>query len=352
MENNHLLDIFDYDLDIDFETAYEMINNEDQLKARVHHNNHMGGTMDVDHWSTSDGRGKLREGESLPLSIRMDDIQDHHSRLSGFESTSLLSYHNGHNHHDQSGLLSEVESSAIESFLDSLIYNGVRPNKHPRVSDHKPIVTESRTSENRESIMPKSIFTAMGSHQGSDDAKAVITTLETGQSNVRSPVPSRGHSEDNRTSESFTPGVYCSGLETLENQKLPLSKCASYQPAAIKSPDIVILDSEIPTDIRGDAAKCKRWKHVALEKKRRNAIKDYFDDLVKLIQFPRSAIDEAQSFYLINEKADAEGPAKKKSKDGKLSEKRIPKHVLLNYLLQDMDVLLTANQRMEAMLQS
>lgn len=238
MAADHILDVFDYDLDIDFETAYEMINDEDQnLKSNVHQ------TVlenEVDRWSTSDLVPIKRENEGLnPHS------GNHHREFENHKTDT-----------HRAGLLSEFESTAIEHFLDSLVSSTDKDGKMmkdqflpawedlPRELSHQPHTTTVNTK---------------GDHlQAPCDLQQVVVqkpTFMTGQRQSTSSV--------------------------------------SYTPVAMKSAEITVSDSEIPAEIKNDPAKRKQWKHVVLEKKRRNAIKDNFDDLVKLIQFPRTLVMEA-----------------------------------------------------------
>ncbi|SCU86122.1 LANO_0C06810g1_1 [Lachancea nothofagi CBS 11611] len=353
MENNHLLDVFDYDLDIDFETAYEMINNED-LNAKSNNNNHMAIDPEVDRWSTSDTCGMKRESDG----VNGAHLNEH---ALGLELTN------------RPGLLSEFESSAIENFLDSLVSSNNTSAKRskewlPQQQHLKPVWEEvgSVISASRSlgdgHISGKQASSEFKVSQAAVDGKPVNSVNGFGTTNsFKNPLlpisalgPGLGRSGSEKALDAVTiaqplPALDVNPQSTPDTSLRTMS--VNYKPAQIKSPEITILDSEVPLDVRGDPAKRKKWKHVALEKKRRNAIKEFFDDLVELVQFPRSVVQEAQKFHPVNWGLDVEHAGGKKMKGGKPTDKRIPKHVLLNYLIEDMDVILRANRSLEAMLE-
>ncbi|CEP63249.1 Ino2p LALA0_S07e05842g [Lachancea lanzarotensis] len=326
METDNLLDVFDYDLDIDFETAYEMVNNDDQLDKM--HLNHNASTIDaaVDQWSPSEHGGLKRE---------LNDATDNGSlTLAGLEHTAMP------------GLLSAFESSAIEKFLDSL-------------------VTTSGKAAASWSGLPNPAWAKNGEHD--HHVRKHLSHLDDLESPKRlgsfalNTVPpiSLSQSNDVSTNQCGSKEVILGEHPSAElNQvahetvtdihpKESVSSSSVYAPEVLKSPEILVLDSEIPLEIRNDPTKRRKWRHVALEKKRRNAIKEYFDDLVELIHFPRSVPSEMEDV----EDGKPKG-SKKRSKKDRPADKRIPKHVLLNYLIEDMNSVLQANQKLEEQLKS
>lgn len=296
MDTDRLLDIFDFDLEIDFETAYEMINNEDQ------NSKHTTGRPlvenEVDRWSMSDA--SLVKREIDPLRAHLDgshkDIEVEHLRRKS----------EAH----RAGLLSEFESTAIEQFLDSLV-----------AGDGKPL---------KDSFSPAWDELPRGLHQDPCEKPSI-------------------HNQEFIHKPESTPGLHIGGEQKRSKERTSIVP-ANYAPAVIKSPDITVSDSEVPVDLQNDPIKRKQWKHVVLEKKRRNAIKVNFDDLIKLIRFPRMSVMASQEAQL-KERSPDENVPRKKLKPDRTPNKRIPKHVLLNYIIEDMELLSQANKSLEALLE-
>ncbi|CUS25042.1 LAQU0S25e00584g1_1 [Lachancea quebecensis] len=296
MDTDRLLDIFDFDLEIDFETAYEMINKEDQNAKHATERSLV--ENEVDRWSMTD----------TPLVKREDDTLKGHfdGDHKDFEVEHLRHRTEAH----RAGLLSEFESTAIEHFLDSLV-----------ASDGKNL---------KDSFSPTWDELPRGVHQDPCEKRPVHNQepLSKLESSLNFHVGSGQQGSKERTSIAS----------------------ASYAPAIIKSPDITVSDSEVPANLQNDPIKRKQWKHVVLEKKRRNAIKVNFDDLIKLIRFPRASVMASQEAQLKECSLNEDVP-RKKLKPDRAPNKRIPKHVLLNYIIEDMELLSHANKSLEDMLE-
>ncbi|SJM84096.1 uncharacterized protein ZBIST_1456 [Zygosaccharomyces bailii] len=103
----------------------------------------------------------------------------------------------------------------------------------------------------------------------------------------------------------------------------------SYHPPPVEIPEITLTDSDIPGEIRNNPRMVKKWKHVEIERIRRNQIKKTFDQLIGMTRYPR-------------------GHGKTVGKPH--GDKRIPKHTLLNFIVEDIRLILQANQRLELLL--
>ncbi|SCU87186.1 LAFA_0E05248g1_1 [Lachancea sp. 'fantastica'] len=329
MEAENLLDVFDYDLDIDFETAYEMVNNDDQLD-KIHQNHHNSSSaMDavVDRWSPPEPCGMKQEDQ--------DPAENNSLTLAGLEHTSMP------------GLLSEFESSAIEKFLDSLVttsgkaaasWSGLPNPAWAKNEEHDHVRKHLGASDDLESARRSPHFglntlPSSGPIQLQNTITNIYGPDNSDQENSNKHLLTEGHHKTDET-------------VAKEQAEDNIASASVYAPAILKSPEILVLDSEIPLEIRSDPTKRRKWRHVALEKKRRSAIKEYFDDLVELIHFPRSAPPEIE-----HKEDDKTQGSRKKVKKEKSADKRIPKHVLLNYLIEDMNSILQANKKLEEQLE-
>lgn len=105
---------------------------------------------------------------------------------------------------------------------------------------------------------------------------------------------------------------------------------ATCKPPTVEIPEITIADSDIPVEIRNDSGKVKKWKHVEIERIRRNQIKKTFDQLIGMTRYPRG--------HGCNKIVKPSG------------DKRVPKHTLLNYIVEDIRSILQANEKLEAVL--
>lgn len=102
-----------------------------------------------------------------------------------------------------------------------------------------------------------------------------------------------------------------------------------YIPPVVEIPDFSIMDSDIPKDVAESPTKLRKWKHVETERLRRINIKKVFDDLIGMTRYPRIADPKITK------------PS---------TEKRVPKHMLLNFILEDLRLIPQANEELEMML--
>ncbi|EDO16480.1 hypothetical protein Kpol_1066p47 [Vanderwaltozyma polyspora DSM 70294] len=120
----------------------------------------------------------------------------------------------------------------------------------------------------------------------------------------------------------------------------PSVKSSIYLPNEIELPELKIDDSEMPSDIRSDPKKVKKWRHVNAERQRRNLIKSTFENLISLVKFPRYEEVDPKDIKNDGEKNLITFPM----------DKRIPKHISLSYILQDMKGIISANEQLEFLL--
>lgn len=98
-----------------------------------------------------------------------------------------------------------------------------------------------------------------------------------------------------------------------------------YIPAPIDLPDIKSHKIEPPKSIINDYNAIKKWRHVEIEKMRRNYTKDKYDELSNLKRLKNG----------------------NKSKDSANMGKRVSKHIVLNNIVDDIRNLLNANRKLE-----
>ncbi|AGO13922.1 AaceriAGR059Cp [[Ashbya] aceris (nom. inval.)] len=264
-------ELLDVDLDIDFETAYNMIyGTVEQLEEEG---------LPLHGCEGAFGDAGLQFGESGRDELGLDD-----------GGVRGMLPHN---------LLSVDESYAIENFLNSLMPS------------------------------PKSTLPASSLHLDEP-------TLHT--------EPTLSHTDFSPPS---LPPVTLS-QPTLSRPTLaqPAAEDANddYQPKPISLPEIKIPENAIPNEIRSNRAKVRRWKHVYCEKQRRTIFRQAFDDLISMVRFPRPTDAEISCL----KGACAEDRVRKKRAPG--DGKRIPKHVLLRYIAEDIELLLLANRELENLL--
>ncbi|CCC68457.1 hypothetical protein NCAS_0B03730 [Naumovozyma castellii] len=284
------LDMFDFDAEIDFETAYQMLSNLDESWVPLHDTGPiaLGKDPNQPHFTNEfDDFDKLfpqnasydhkKENDILngtagmyDHSISNHDVLHHNHiphQTHSIDKSPLLIHDQFSKYDTESpGLLSTFESNAIENFLDNLI---TRDNVTPPL----PLVPELRHPP----------------------------------------------STDNEVSSSAE-FIY---RETSEEKELSLEETndEEYRPAELRLPEIVVPDTDIPESIKDDAVKLKRWRHVEVEKVRRNLTKKAYEDLIGMIRKPR------------NENG-----------------KRIPKYVLLNHIVEDIKGIKKANRKLENIL--
>lgn len=117
--------------------------------------------------------------------------------------------------------------------------------------------------------------------------------------------------------------------EKKRSPALDTSSLEVYIPPTVEVPILCVDDKNIPTDVLQDPIKLRKWKHVESERLRRCSTKRIFDDLISMARYPR-----------------IQDPKITKPQ----TEKRVPKHTLLNFILEDLQSLLRANEELETLL--
>ncbi|SMN21119.1 similar to Saccharomyces cerevisiae YDR123C INO2 Component of the heteromeric Ino2p/Ino4p basic helix-loop-helix transcription activator that binds inositol/choline-responsive elements (ICREs) [Maudiozyma saulgeensis] len=182
-------------------------------------------------------------------------------------------------------LLSTFESTAIENFLDSLVTN------------QKNIIQEQATIKSpnvKNELQQNIVDTPLQDVSRTEPSKVK-------EEEITKPSYQEEYASDEDTSYLLTPNDYI--------------------PPPLEIPEITILHAEIPPNLIGDEKKIKKWKHVQVEKARRDFTKRSFDNLTEML-----------------------------SKDVESNTKRIPKYLLLNGIVDDIKSLLKANHQLEKML--
>ena len=207
--------------------------------------------------------------------------------LNQFQSQSthelLKHFKDSHNQRNNDTLLSTFESTAIENFLDSLVANQKNDSQKHNGGSKSPL-----KHENHNNLMTVPLTDIIENESNLKPAK-VTKFQDTAKS-------------------------------TLEDTSY-LTITNDYIPPKIDIPEITVADSEIPPNIANDEKKVKKWKHVQVDKARRNFTKQSFDDLTYMI-----------------------------SKDIETTSKRVPKYILLNAIVDDIKDILKANHKLEQML--
>lgn len=299
---NDMLDLFDLDNDndIDFETAYKMISNFDDV--------------------ASDGG----QDELLPR-LGFGDLSDVETPF-GWSSNRENQYeqphqHHHHHHHEQwfpqsqyqqqqhhescpSQLLPQVPHAQQLQYYQELSLKQQRQRQQPNSEDQNS-ETVSRGDDTQYDISMK------------DDRPQLLSTYESNAiEHFLDSLISQNHAREKEKQES------------LKEESSYIS--APYKAPTVEIPEIIIDDSHIPVEIQNDASKVKKWKHVEIERIRRNQIKKTFDQLIGMTRYPR-------------------GCGKNKVLKPN-SDKRVPKHTLLGYVVEDIRSILQANERLEALL--
>ncbi|AMD18937.1 HBR036Cp [Eremothecium sinecaudum] len=255
-------ELFDVDLDIDFETAYNMISGDVLPAAGQEPIHGTEGSQFVTKEDLGDWAGCSQDRESHSL---VDDMRF----VGSFPP----------------GLLSVDESYAIENFLDSLI-----PSSSGTMLQNPP------------STSPFTITTTNGN------------------------------------SDSF------SRLRAQAQQDILES--GNYHPKPVALTEISVPENLIPTEIRSSKAKLRRWKHVYCEKQRRLMFKQAFDELIAMVRFPRPAECDIVKLHEIKNGRRIRDKNMREPGDGK----RIPKHMLLKYIVEDIELLILANKELEKLI--
>lgn len=184
-------------------------------------------------------------------------------------------------------LLSAFESTAIENFLDSLI-----DNQNANFVEQEETVPTKSPPLNPTPVVQKTEVT------NPLDVNHDVTPQESADATP---------AEKEISEPSIAPFV-----------PFNIPKPRDYVPPPLELPDIIIPDSDIPQNILSNEAKTKKWRHVQVEKIRRNYTKSSFEELTSMLS--------------------------KKVGD---NSKRVPKYLLLNAVVDDIKNILTANVELE-----
>lgn len=287
-----MFDLFDLDNgnDIDFETAYRMISNFDEEISSIN-----DGIM-LPKLNFSELAGDDTQAQATPI-ITQQERPRQQSENEGSVDVAAPRVQSVHNAPSQAPysvlnpqkayhsnvsarpeLLSTYESNAIEHFLDSLISQN-----------------NSAARKNLEETINMAELEIPGGSREKD-------FINQSSKNIK---------------ESVRPAPFSNSFD-------------AYNPPIVEIPDIAISDSDIPSSILSNPLLLKKWKHVEVERLRRNNTKRTFDELISMTRYPRG----------------------QNGKIGKPNtEKRIPKHTLLNFIVEDMKSILKANEQLEVLLQ-
>ncbi|AJV02770.1 CPA_1a_G0009900.mRNA.1.CDS.1 [Saccharomyces cerevisiae] len=295
---NELLGILDLDNDIDFETAYQMLssNFDDQMSAHIHENTFSATSPPLLTHELGIIPNVATVQPSHVETIPADN-QTHHAPL------HTHAHHLNHNPHqpsmgfDQtlglklspssSGLLSTNESNAIEQFLDNLISQDMMSSNASMNSDSHLHIRSPKKQHRYTELNQRYPET----HPHSNTGELPTNTAD---------VPTE-----------FT---------TREGPHQPIGN-DHYNPPPFSVPEIRIPDSDIPANIEDDPVKVRKWKHVQMEKIRRINTKEAFERLIKSVRTPP-----------------------------KENGKRIPKHILLTCVMNDIKSIRSANEALQHIL--
>lgn len=268
--DNDLVSILDFDMGIDFETAYNIISHganesssNDTHGLEIHTPSEFSIDRSISHILGSN------EQTSFDSILQQNETQYHNRQ----NAPDIQEFHQD--------LLSVDESYIIESFLNSLV-----PTEKPRDSNND------------------------------------LATVE----------------EVNNSFNDAIPGI----IPDIEST-IPTTLQSEYVPKLVVLPEIPIPNTLIPDDIKNDPPKLRKWKHVYVERQRRDLIKKSFNDLVSLVRFPRPNPAELKKLGFIEN----ENRYKSNSIKNLLVGKRVPKHVLLNFLIEDIELIILSNKQLE-----
>ncbi|KAL2709887.1 BHLH domain-containing protein [Kluyveromyces marxianus] len=351
---------------LDFETAYEIINERAELWDEPHEQLNMNLVEDGPFYnSTADQEPSTYVEE--PGSRGVDEVEEaKRLKMKGMVSESSSSSHygehmvrpqtpresglalfsgngsssNNNNSHSE-GLLSVNESHAIEHFLDSFLT--ASPSKAAVLPFFSPKTVSSLLKSNND------VTTGSSTDSGSYffDSQSIQSTIDR---HFSEKVPSKKEDEEqpsdtskvrSLTNESNSESDFDSGAA----MELPsISSLERYEPIDPQIPAVEVPDYVIPPELSDNAAELRRWKHVYAEKQRRYTFKREYDALVGLIRYPRPDWSEIHKM-LPKAKDVISLDYKLPKKEGK----RVSKHTLLNYIIQDIQLLLLANEELEQM---
>ncbi|QLG74543.1 hypothetical protein HG535_0G04260 [Zygotorulaspora mrakii] len=289
-----VFDLFNLDNgdDIDFETAYKMISNFDDemvlpkmnfvefteigLSGTLPSMSHLAPGVEEPQEQNQQENEHREDGgqhEDIKSWIHNDKIHE-----PGFDKNQVSSSRTMVDIRSSSArpeLLSTYESNAIEHFLDNLI--------------------------------------------SQDEGSTTTAPCRTCESDLQ--VPHIG--VDKSLEELVPPMAKTSTRERKESFDV-------YVAPVVQIPDITISDSEAPAHLAHDPRPLRKWKHVEVERSRRNCIKKTFEELISLTKYPR-------------------GENNKIVKSS--SDKRVPKHTLLAFIVEDMKSILQANEQLLLLLE-
>lgn len=198
-------------------------------------------------------------------------------------------------------LLSTFESTAIEHFLDTLITN-------EPINDVNIVETENKTKQPIESSEQPTTPSVRS------NSSSIIPEPQTESNDkIWTRNAEKVSVEDNNDAS----------IKDNTSQNDSHLVDIDYIPSKIDIPDIRIDDSDIPPEAEKDPALLKKWKHVQVEKIRRDQTKILFNELVGLL---RDGID-------------GHG-------------KRVPKYLLLSGIVKDIKGLVSANRELEQIFQN
>ncbi|GAV48874.1 hypothetical protein ZYGR_0N02790 [Zygosaccharomyces rouxii] len=288
-----MFDLFDLDNDndIDFETAYKMISNFDDVASSGEHDELLPrlGFGDLTDVETQFGLNNNREDQ--------DEQQQHHQQ---HEQWSLQP------HHEQWPLQLHPQPSHAQQLQNYQDF----PLKQQRQQQQSDSLERNAETVNGGEFAQHETGTR-------DDRPQLLSAYESNAiEHFLDSLISHNHAREKEEQES------------LKRDSPAIS--TAYRPPTVEIPEITIGDSDIPAEIRNDPSKVKKWKHVEIERIRRNQIKKTFDELIGMTRYPRGSGNNK----IVKPKGD----------------KRVPKHTLLSYVVEDIRSIIQANEKLETML--
>lgn len=326
-------DLFDVDLEgLDFETAYELVNGKvdgwDDMSDGLQLN------LAEDQLLEQASEHNMRQLPQTGHPMHADTLvasKSPNGQIAGNHSNPLEGL--GHAHLES--LLSVNESHAIESFLDSLLT--ASPAKTMNASVLSPAhedtalalalkkEAEANYTLNKNELHRDSELSLM-EHSLSLHNIGVHEEIEIVSDNISA-----------MTSMDKTSTTISSNTDL--QVKSAFEKFEQIDP---KIPIVNIPDEIIPKEVKKDSAELRKWKHVYLEKQRRNTFKKEYDALIEMIRYPRPEWSTLSKNIPKIEKVISH-EYKLPKKEGR----RVPKHTLLNYIIEDIQLLLLANEELE-----
>lgn len=258
----------------------------------------------------NNNRFKIKPSQKETLPYNYKGASDKHVKALSHQDILL------HNHLSSQGigdeLLSTFETNAIEEFLDNLLSHEnnqnktytasvpLSPVKHQRLNDTNiKLIKEGSIKKHMESYN-----TTQKNNVTSINTVDEIVTLNDTNTIIKSP----------NTSDFEDMAISSIGKQDIDTD---------YIPRRINIPEITVdlLDCPEYLTSKTDSLEFKKWKHVELEKLRRNQIKKAFDQLISL--------------------------RNKYSKPINNNSKRISKYQLLTQVKHDIQNLVKANRCLE-----